>query len=134
VSDASTRPRVRLIGLPTDSHSSFERGAAGAPARIRHALESDRGNAAAECGLELGADIDVDLDAFDPAFAPGVSHPEPGGPSVREFLQVLDRVPGAIVGADIVELDPNRDLGGITAILAAKLVKELAALSAKEAR
>lgn len=270
---AVARPRVRLIGLPTDSHSSFHRGAAAAPRAIRSALDSDAGNAAAECGLELGADIDVedagdlplredqgdpaliraaiaaavadgavpislggdhmvtypivaalaelhgplnilhfdahpdlyddfggdplshaspfarimesghanrlvqfgirtlnahnraqaerfgveivemrdfapdrvpipeaplyvsvDLDGFDPAFAPGVSHHEPGGPSVREFLQVLQRAPGPIVGADIVELNPQRDVNGVTATLAAKLVKELAALSAKEAR
>jgi hypothetical protein len=31
------RPRVRLIGLPTDSHSSFQRGPAKAPAAIRAA-------------------------------------------------------------------------------------------------
>src|SRR5437870_7922947 len=72
--------------------------------------------------------ISIDLDGFDPAFAPGVAHHEPGGPSVREFLQVLKRVPGGIVGADIVELNPARDLNGITATLAAKLVKELASL------
>jgi len=72
--------------------------------------------------------ISIDLDGFDPAFAPGVAHHEPGGPSVREFLQVLHRVPGGIVGADIVELHPPRDQNGITATLAAKLVKELASL------
>jgi arginase len=261
---------VRLIGLPTDSHSSFLRGAAAGPAAIRAALASDHGNAASESGLELGTDIlvedvgdlplnedagdpgligdavraaaeagavpislggdhmvtgpivaalaaahgplnilhfdahpdlyddyegdpfshaspfarimeagharrlvqfgirtlnahcraqvarfgvesvemrdfapervpipeaplyiSVDLDGFDPAFAPGVSHHEPGGLSVREFLRVLHRVPGPIVGADIVELNPSRDINGITATLAAKLVKELAALTAK---
>lgn len=261
-------PRVRLIGLPTDSHSSFLRGAAAAPAAIRAALASDHGNMTAENGVELGVDVliedggdlplaesaddpamiraaiakateggavplslggdhmvtfpcvaalaelhgpldilhfdahpdlyadfggdplshaspfarimeagharrlvqfgirtlnrhcreqaerfgveivemrhfapervpipdgplyvSIDLDGFDPAFAPGVSHHEPGGPSVREFLSVLHRVKGPIVGADIVELNPGRDPNGITAILAAKLVKELAALA-----
>lgn len=78
--------------------------------------------------------ISIDLDGFDPAFAPGVAHHEPGGPSSRDVLRVLDRVPGPIVGADIVELNPGRDLNGITATLAAKLVKELAALSAKGAQ
>ena len=262
--------RVRLIGLPTDSHSSYLRGAAAGPAAIRAALASDHANKASERGPELGTDIaledagdlplledagdparimaavrdaaeagavpislggdhmvtypivaalaaihgplnilhfdahpdlyddyegdplshaspfarimeggharrlvqfgirtlnghcraqaarfgveivemrefapdgvpipaaplyiSIDLDGFDPAFAPGVSHHEPGGPSTREFLKVLDRVPGPIVGADIVELNPSRDLNGITATLAAKLVKELAALCAK---
>ncbi len=262
--------RVRLIGLPTDSHSSFLRGAAAGPVTIRAALASDHSNMAAENGLELGIDtvvedigdlplnedandparigeavtaasrdgavpislggdhmvtgpivaalaqihgpldilhfdahpdlyddfggdplshaspfarimeggharrlvqfgirtmnahcraqaerfgveviemrdfspervpipdaplyISIDLDGFDPAFAPGVAHHEPGGPSVREVLQVLHRVTGPIVGADIVELHPARDLNGVTATLAAKLVKELAALAAK---
>ncbi len=78
--------------------------------------------------------ISIDLDGFDPAFAPGVSHHEPGGPSVREVLSVLHRVPGPIVGADIVELNPSRDVNGVTAILAAKLVKELAALTVEPRR
>ena len=50
---------IHLIGLPTDHNSSFEAGAALAPAAIREALWSDRGNMAAECGLEVGVDIDL---------------------------------------------------------------------------
>jgi arginase len=259
--------RLRLIGLPTDSHSSFLRGAAQAPAAIRSALQSDHSNAAAESGLELDLDIvvedigdlplredagdparisdaveaagrdgavplclggdhmvtfpvvegiarvhgpvnilhfdahpdlyddfdgdplshaspfarimerglarrlvqvgirtinrhcreqaerfgveivemrhfepasvpipeaplyvSIDLDALDPAFAPGVSHHEPGGLSVRDMLSVLQRIGQPIVGADVVELNPSRDINGMTATVAAKLVKELAAL------
>jgi arginase len=260
-------PKIRLIGLPTDINSSFERGAALAPPLIRAALWSDRGNLSAECGLEIGTDIQLDdvgdlpltedtpsddalirnaittcvtsgivplalggdhavtfpvlqaiaahhgpvdilhidahpdtypdfegnprshaspfarileeglaarlvqvgirtlnracrdqaekygietigmsgfapetvpllsrptyismdLDGLDPAHAPGVSHPEPGGLTVRELLAVLDRVTGPIMGADIVEYNPARDLNGVTAIVAAKLVRELAA-------
>jgi len=71
--------------------------------------------------------VTIDLDALDPAFAPGVSHHEPGGLSVRDVLHVLERTRGRIVGADIVELNPLRDPVGITAAVAAKLVKELAA-------
>jgi agmatinase len=73
--------------------------------------------------------ISIDMDGFDPAFAPGVSHHEPGGLSVRDVLSVLHRVRGPIAGADIVELNPSRDLNGVTAVLAAKLVRELAALT-----
>ena len=72
--------------------------------------------------------ISLDLDGIDPAFAPGVSHPEPGGLGVRDVLTVLDRQIAIIVGADIVELNPDRDKGGVTAVLAAKLVREIAAL------
>lgn len=267
------RPKLRLIGVPTDSHSSFLRGAAAAPPLIRAALHSEHGNAAAESGVELGIDIameeggdlplreeegdaaliraavseaigagavplalggdhsisfpvmeaiaaahgpvdilhfdahpdlyddfegdprshaspfarimerglarrlvqvgirtlnrhcreqaerfdveviemrhfapervpsldgplyiSIDLDAFDPAFAPGVSHHEPGGLSVRDVLAVLDRVRAPLVGADIVEYNSTRDLNGVTAVLAAKLVKEIAALCVRNNR
>ena len=261
---------VRLIGLPTDSNSSFLRGAARAPALIRAQLWSDHGNAASEVGLELGCEIDfrdggdlllgetvaddelitaavaaaiaageaplllggdhsvtapilaaiaahhgpvdilhfdahpdiyedfggnprshaspfarileagharrlvqvgirtlnahcrsqaerygveivpmrnfradavptltgpvyisLDLDGLDPAFAPGVSHPEPGGLSVREVLDVLGALRAPVIGADIVEYNPDRDIGSATAVVAAKFVKELAALLAR---
>lgn len=261
-----TLPRFDLIGLPTDINSSFARGAAAAPAAIRTALFSDRGNAAAENGLEIGVDfiiddrgdlaldetpdddariraavresldrgavplllggdhavsfpiveaiaahhgavtivhfdahpdlyddfegnprshaspfarimerglasrliqvgirtlnrhcreqvqrfgveliemrdfatarlpkiespcyISFDLDALDPAVAPGVSHPEPGGLSLRDVLLVLDAISGPIIGADIVELNPRFDRHELTAITAAKLVREIAA-------
>lgn len=265
-SDALTK--VRLIGLPTDSHSSFLRGPAQAPGAIRAALASEHGNMATELGAELGLDIDledcgdleleesaddfdriraaaaaaaeggaiplflggdhmvtypivaglaqvhgalnilhfdahpdlyddfegdplshaspfarimerrlasrlvqvgirtlnahcreqaerfgveivemrrfapdavpipeaplyvsIDLDALDPAFAPGVSHHEPGGLSVRDILSVLHRIDAPIVGADVVEYNPSRDINGMTAVVAAKFVKELAALA-----
>ncbi len=72
--------------------------------------------------------ISIDLDGFDPSVAPGVAHLEPGGLTVREVLAVLDRQTAPLVGADIVELCPPRDPTGVTALLAAKLVRELAAL------
>jgi arginase len=258
------RPTIKLLGLPTDVNSSFERGAAKAPAVIREALWSDRGNLSTECGLEIGADIElvdagdlaltdrdvaandhiimdavgkadvplllggdhavtypivaalaaqhgplnilhfdahpdiyadfegnprshaspfarimegghakrlvqvgirtltkhcreqaekygveilpmagfdgaqvpvlegplyisVDIDGIDPSEAPGVSHPEPGGLRLREVLAAIHKQTTPIIGADIVELNPDRDVGGVTAILAAKLVRELAA-------
>jgi agmatinase len=71
--------------------------------------------------------LSIDLDGLDPAYAPGVSHHEPGGLSVRELLELIDALPGPLIGADIVELNPDRDLNGMTAALAAKLVKEVAA-------
>ena len=72
--------------------------------------------------------ISIDIDGIDPSEAPGVAHPEPGGLTVREVLAILARQTAPIVGADIVEHHPGRDVGGITAILGAKLVRELAAL------
>jgi agmatinase len=69
--------------------------------------------------------VTIDLDALDPAFAPGVSHPEPAGLTVRDVVNVLARIPSPIVGADIVELNPTHDHGDATAIVAVKLLKEL---------
>lgn len=71
--------------------------------------------------------LSVDLDGLDPAFAPGVSHPEPGGLSVRQALSLIQQSNGTIVGADIVEYNPTLDPTGITAMVAAKLLKEIAA-------
>lgn len=72
--------------------------------------------------------ISIDIDGFDPSVAPGVSHIEPGGLSTRDVLNVLTRQTAPLAGADIVELNPLRDINGMTAILAAKLIRELAAL------
>lgn len=260
-------PRIALIGLPSDSNSSFERGPALAPAAIRKALWSDRGNLACEDGQEIGIDfelddlgdlslaenasddaliadaiancarsgavplaiggdhamthpavrgvhavhgpvtilhfdahpdlydnfegnprshaspfarimeaglaarlvqvgvrtlnahnraqaqrfgveivpmadftpdkvpvlegplyISIDLDGIDPSEAPGVSHIEPGGLTVREVLSVARRQTAPIVGADVVELNPRFDVNERTAVVAAKLVRELAAM------
>jgi hypothetical protein len=70
--------------------------------------------------------LSVDLDALDPAFAPGVSHHEPGGLSVRELLSLVQNTGGTLSGADVVEYNPRRDIGGVTATVAAKIVKEIA--------
>jgi arginase len=69
--------------------------------------------------------ISFDMDVLDPAFAPGVSHREPGGMSVREAITHLHAIEGDIVAADIVEYNPVCDLGDMTATVAAKIVKEI---------
>jgi agmatinase len=69
--------------------------------------------------------ISFDMDVLDPAFAPGVSHWEPGGMSVRETIAHLHAIEGEIVGADLVEFNPVRDRSGLTATVAAKILKEI---------
>jgi agmatinase len=69
--------------------------------------------------------ITFDIDVLDPAFAPGVSHREPGGMSVREAIAHLHAIEGEIVGADLVEYNPVRDVAGVTATAAAKILKEI---------
>jgi agmatinase len=70
--------------------------------------------------------VSIDVDAFDPAFAPGVAHPESGGLLPRTAIRLIQHLPVAWVGADVVEVLPARDSAGIAVALAAKLVKELA--------
>jgi arginase len=70
--------------------------------------------------------ISFDLDALDPAFAPGVSHHEPGGLTTRQALQVIQSLKGRIAGLDVVELNPARDPSSITAAAAFKIIKETA--------
>lgn len=72
--------------------------------------------------------LSLDLDVLDPAFAPGISHHEPGGMSTRDVLGIIQAIDAPLVGADIVELNPTRDLVGITAVAAAKFVKEIVAV------
>lgn len=78
--------------------------------------------------LEGPVYVSLDMDAIDPAFAPGVSHHEPGGFTSREIISLIQNLNGNIVGADLVEFNPTRDASGITAMLAAKLFKELLAM------
>jgi len=72
--------------------------------------------------------LSLDMDVLDPAFAPGTAHHEPGGLSMRELLGLVQNLRVPIVGADIVEFNPKRDPVGITAMAAAKLLKEIVAL------
>lgn len=70
--------------------------------------------------------VSFDIDGLDPAFAPGVSHPEPGGLSVRQALDIIHSAAAPyLCGADVVELNPDCDPTGLTAIVAAKLTREL---------
>jgi agmatinase len=69
--------------------------------------------------------ISFDIDVLDPAFAPGVSHREPGGLTVREAILHLRAITGAIVGADLVEYNPRQDVSGLTAAVCGKLLKEM---------
>ena len=69
--------------------------------------------------------VSIDIDALDPAFAPGVSHLEPGGLSVRQLLALVQSIDVPIIGADVVELNPRNDPTGVSAMTAAKILREL---------
>jgi arginase len=71
--------------------------------------------------------LSIDLDGLDPAFAPGVSHPEPGGLTVRVVLSLIQGLEAPMTAADIVECNPDLDPSGVTSLVAAKFLKEIAA-------
>jgi agmatinase len=76
--------------------------------------------------IPIGAPVylTIELDGIDPAFAPGVSHPVPGGLSSRQVLNLIQQGHWRLVGMDVVELNPDRDVNNQTAFLAARLLHE----------
>lgn len=76
-------------------------------------------------GLGGSVYVSLDIDVLEPMLAPGISHPEPGGLSVRDVLAVLNALTAPVVGADVVEYNPSNDIRDLTARVAAKFVKEL---------
>lgn len=71
--------------------------------------------------------LSLDMDVLDPAFAPGISHHEPGGLTTRELISIIHSINVPVLGADIVEYNPERDINNMTAVVCAKLLKEIAA-------
>ena len=90
--------------------------------------------------VDLTADVarerglSVDMDGFDPAYAPGVSHPVPGGLSPRQVLNLFHEANWRLVGMDTVEVNPLRDINNLTAILAGRVLHEGMAYAWKQAQ
>ncbi|HZA08316.1 MAG TPA: arginase family protein [Nitrososphaeraceae archaeon] len=69
--------------------------------------------------------ISIDLDCLDPAYAPGVSVPSPGGLSSTDLLYLVKQaVRSGVIAIDIVELSPDFDINNMTACLAARIISE----------
>ena len=72
--------------------------------------------------------ITIDIDVLDPAYAPGTGTPEPCGFSTKELINSLylfKELKDNIIGFDVVEISPHYDIGNITSIAAAKIIREL---------
>jgi len=76
--------------------------------------------------------ISIDMDVLDPSIAPGVGNPEPEGITVTKLLDILECIVmnNRVLGFDLVEVAPPYD-NGITSIIAAKIVLELACMISK---
>ncbi len=78
--------------------------------------------------LEKPVYITIDIDILDPAYAPGTGTPEPCGYSTKELINSLylfEKLKNNIIGFDVVEVSPHYDVGNITSIAAAKIIREL---------
>ena len=74
-----------------------------------------------------GVYLTIDMDILDPAYAPGVGNPEPGGLNFSTLLELVLGISEAskkVFGLDVVEIVPKYD-NGSTAVTAAKIIYEL---------
>jgi agmatinase len=122
---ASTREqdeRIKSLGLTVHTTRDVcEKGCDAVGSLIRSEL------------LQKPTYLSLDLDCLDPAFAPGVGNPQPGGLSVRQILDTLHALAGLeVVAADIVEYSPKAESEArTTAFTSAILIKELMGMMAR---
>lgn len=71
--------------------------------------------------------VSIDTDALDPAWAPGMGTPEPGGMTIRELFPMLRAlgVAAKIVGVDLVELNPIVDQTYRSKLVAVRMLREV---------
>jgi agmatinase len=119
--------RLVQVGLRTvnDHHrDQFERFGV-------ETIEAGRWDDAFRLTLTTPVYLSLDMDGLDPAYAPGVAHREPGGPTPRQVIDLIHTIDQRVVAADIVEFNPRCDIANQTALVAAKLLKEIAGMMAQ---
>ena len=80
----------------------------------------------ARIGPDTPTYLTFDIDGLDPSVAPGTGTPEPAGLTASQGLEVIRGVYGLnLVGCDLVEVAPQYDTTGNTALLAANLLFEM---------
>jgi agmatinase len=68
--------------------------------------------------------LTLDCDGFDPSIMPGVKAPMPGGLSYGQVVDILHGLvrKGNVCGFNLVEFMPEKDINGLTALTAARIV------------
>ena len=71
--------------------------------------------------------LTVDADGLDPTEMPAVAAPAPGGVTYQQMRALIHGLvaKGRVLGMDIVEITPRRDVNGITALTAGRLIVNL---------
>ena len=77
--------------------------------------------------------ITVDLDGMDPAIAPAVAAPMPGGVTYVQARRLIHGLvkKGRVVGMDVVEITPRHDVNQITCITAGRLIVNLIGMAVR---
>jgi agmatinase len=113
--------RVLQFGIRSGSEEEMGRARF-----LREEWSASAARDACEAIGDLPLYLTLDIDVADPACAPGTGTPEPGGWTAKELLAAVRLFGGRrLVGADIVEVLPSRDPAGVTALLAAKCLREI---------
>jgi len=68
--------------------------------------------------------LTIDADGLDPSVMPAVEGPQPGGITYRQTIELIKGLvgKGKLVGMDIVEIAPARDLNEITSMTAGHII------------
>jgi agmatinase len=132
----SEMPQVRSVtqiglrGIGSSGTPELEDARAAGHRLVTAAEVHERGQRWLCDQLPSGGDVllSIDCDGLDPSVAPGTGWPQPGGLTFRHVAAVIAELArtSRIVGADVVELLPSRDVNGLTALTAARLLMLLA--------
>jgi agmatinase len=132
----SELPQVRSVtqlglrGIGGSRTPEFEDARAAGHRLITAAEVHERGQRWLCDQLPSGGDVfvSIDCDGLDPSVAPGTGWPQPGGLTFRHVAAVIAELSrmSSIVGGDVVELLPSRDVNGLTALTATRLLMLLA--------
>jgi agmatinase len=122
--------QIGLRGIGSSRTSEFEDARAAGHRLITAAEVHERGHRWLCDQLPLGGDVfvSIDVDGLDPSVAPASGWPQPGGLSFRHVAGIIAELSrtGRIIGGDVVELLPGRDVNGLTALTVTRLLMLLA--------
>ncbi|MGH2987038.1 MAG: agmatinase [Solirubrobacterales bacterium] len=126
--------RYAQIGLrgywPGEEEFAWQRERGITELRMRAVVERGIADVLSEALDAVGpgpAFASIDVDVLDPAFAPSTGTPEPGGMTSADLLWACRELAGRLelVGADVVEVMPSAAGPDITALIGARIVREL---------
>lgn len=130
--------QIGLRGIGGSGTPEFEEARAAGHRLITAAEAHERGQRWLCNQLPSGGGVfvSIDCDGLDPTVAPGTGWPQPGGLTFQHVAAVIAELSrtSSIVGGDVVELLPSRDVNDLTALTATRLLMLLADSRAPTAR